>query len=305
MPRQDTYVHQFGGRWTAQKLEVVGKYLKAYTVALKDKPTRRRPFVKAYIDGFAGTGSRRDSSENGCGVSQAELFTTADLKARNALLDGSARVALQTEPAFDRYIFIERNVKRCRELEALRTEFQPLAERIEVRQGDANSEIRAICSSDWASRRAVLFLDPYGMQVEWSTIEAVSRTKAIDLWLLFPLGIAVNRMVTHSGDIPPPWRARLNMLLGDERWYDEFYRITPVQNLFGETYEETNRVTMEVIGKRFVDRLRDIFPGVVDSPGVLRNSSGMPLYLLCFAAANDAGAKVAIKIASALLRGLR
>jgi hypothetical protein len=35
----------------------------------------------------------------------------------------------------------------------------------------------------------VLFLDPYGMQVDWTTIEAIARTKAIDLRVLFPLGI--------------------------------------------------------------------------------------------------------------------
>ena len=43
-----------------------------------------------------------------------------------------------------------------------------------------------MCDKDWSLHRAVLFLDPYGMQVEWATIEAVAKTKAIDLWLLFP-----------------------------------------------------------------------------------------------------------------------
>ena len=40
-----------------------------------------------------------------------------------------------------------------------------------------------LCHKDWSSHRAVLFLDPYGMQVEWTTIEAIARTGAIDLWL--------------------------------------------------------------------------------------------------------------------------
>jgi three-Cys-motif partner protein len=46
--------------------------------------------------------------------------------------------------------------------------------------------MRKICDNDWRSHRAVLFLDPYGMQVEWQTIEAIAKTAAIDLWLLFP-----------------------------------------------------------------------------------------------------------------------
>jgi hypothetical protein len=34
---------------------------------------------------------------------------------------------------------------------------------------------------NWQKERAVVYLDPYGMQVEWSTIEALAATKAIDL----------------------------------------------------------------------------------------------------------------------------
>ena len=48
---------------------------------------------------------------------------------------------------------------------------------------------------DRGPRRAVLFLDPYGMEVEWDTMVAIAKTQAIDLWILFPLGIAVNRLL--------------------------------------------------------------------------------------------------------------
>ncbi len=54
----------------------------------------------------------------------------------------------------------------------------------------------------------------HGTQVEWETIEAVANTKAIDTWLLFPLGIGVHRVVTRSGEIPQSWRDRLDKLLG-------------------------------------------------------------------------------------------
>jgi hypothetical protein len=48
--------HRFGGDWTTQKLDVLAKYLCSYTTALKHKPSQSRPFRKAYIDAFAGTG---------------------------------------------------------------------------------------------------------------------------------------------------------------------------------------------------------------------------------------------------------
>ena len=49
-----------------------------------------------------------------------------------------------------------------------------------------------------------------------------------------------------------------------------------------------------------------IFPenGVAE-PGVLRNSSNNPLYLLCFAAGNDKGAPIAVKIANHILKEAR
>ncbi len=101
-------------------------------------------------------------------------------KGPQELLDGSARIALETEPRFDRYVFIERSAERCRQLEALKTEFPQLESDIQILQGDANTEIQALCGSsmNWSSHRAVLFLDPYGMEVEWKTIEAIARTKA-------------------------------------------------------------------------------------------------------------------------------
>ncbi len=41
----------YGGSWTIKKLDILEKYLNAYTTALKGQP-----FKLAYIDAFAGTG---------------------------------------------------------------------------------------------------------------------------------------------------------------------------------------------------------------------------------------------------------
>jgi three-Cys-motif partner protein len=140
------------------------------------------------------------------------------------------------------------------------------------------------------------------MQVEWKTIEAIAETKAIDLWLLFPLGIGVNRLLTKSGEIPASWRRRLNLLLGNESWYDEFYRVERKRTLFGEA-DHVVKATTETIGRYFNERLKLVFPpsAVAESPRVLRNSANCPLYLLCFAAGNEKGAPIALRIANHLL----
>ena len=62
-------------------------------------------------------------------------------------------------------------------------------ERIGIQKGDANTRLASfVNSTDWRKSRAVVFLDPYGMQVDWETIVKLGRTEAVDLWLLFPLG---------------------------------------------------------------------------------------------------------------------
>ena len=62
---------------------------------------------------------------------------------------------------------------------------------MEILNEDANTAVQRICAStNWHNNRAVLFLDPYGMQVSWETLAAVAATKAIDLWMLYPPGWA-------------------------------------------------------------------------------------------------------------------
>jgi three-Cys-motif partner protein len=297
-PRESGKVHKFGGDWTTTKLDVLAAYLRQYSTALKNTP-----FRKAYIDAFAGTGYRTKRTEDDEGTSSQELlFPDLAGPEPQGLLDGSARLALKTDPPFDSYIFIDRSPERCTQLEGLRTEFPALADAIHVRQGDANVQIQALCEKYWTTRRAVLFLDPYGMQVEWKTIEAIAATKAIDLWLLFPLGIGVARLLTKSGTIPGSWRRRLNLLLGTNDWYDEFYRVENKPTLFGEPEQRVVKATTETIGRYFNERLKSVFADVAPEPRVLSNSSNCPLYLLCFAVGNPNGAPIALRIANHLLK---
>ncbi len=282
--------HRFGGDWTEQKLEVLAKYLTAYTTVLS-----KQSFERIYIDAFAGTGSRQSPRRE----DQAELFPPE-------FLDGSARIALKTEPRFHRYIFVEESGERCEQLEALKAEFPDRAGGIEVIKGDANKEVQDICGWDWRNCRAALFLDPYGMEVEWATIEAIAATKAIDLWVLFPLGMAVNRVLTRTGDIPETWRRKLDSLLGRTDWSEEFYRIVTIpENLFGDVEERLEKASAKTIGRYFINRLKTVFPGVAEEPVVLLNSKNCPLYLLCFAVGNERGKEIALKIANHLIKDLR
>lgn len=266
--------HRFGGDWTADKLSRLKAYLIAFNQALKNKP-----FARWYLDAFAGCGYI-DTSE----AQDSELvfpgFSDSDSQ---GFLMGSARVALEVEPPFHEYVFFEQRRDFCVELECLRAEHA--GKKISIEQGDANELIRRFCEShDWHKNRAVLFLDPYGMQVEWTTLQAVACTQAIDLWILFPL--ATMRLLRNDGDIPPGWRRRLNALFGEEAWFQEFYRVGRECDLVGYVEKLEKIATFESIGDYFLRRLRTIFPAVLDSAVELVGSKGQKLYLLCYALAN-------------------
>jgi three-Cys-motif partner protein len=140
------------------------------------------------------------------------------------------------------------------------------------------------------------------MQVTWDTVEAIAKTKAIDLWILFPVGVAVNRLLTRDGEITLTWRQRLDAMFGADDWYDAFYRTKIDKGLFENRVTVEKRGSFDLISQYFVNRLRTVFPGVADNPLPLLNSRNVPLYLLCFAAGNPRGAKLAIKIAQDILR---
>ena len=292
--------HTFGGSWTTAKLKALANYLSAYTTALKNQP-----FQRWYIDAFAGTGSRQGSRSE---IPQGEsgelplLVPTPDQAP--ALLDGSVRIALKTTPPFDRYVFIDSRADHCRELEKLKLEFPHLAEAIQVRHGDANQVLQNLPRWNSDANRAVLFLDPYGMQVEWKTIEAIARTKAIDLWVLIPLAVGPSRLLVRSGHIPAEWKERLSLFLGTDDWFDALYDVKIEKDLFGTEEERVTRATVSVLGKYLNDRLKSVFADVLEPPGVLRNSTNSPLYLLSFAVANPRGAKLALKLARSAMKDL-
>jgi three-Cys-motif partner protein len=288
---------KFGGDWTERKLDAIESYLKAYLTALSNQ---RDWLSLGYIDAFAGEGS-------------IELATTVDdvvapplqgLIERQArgLIRGSVTRALELEPGFDGYVLIEKDKASARELEDLYAQHPD--KNVQVRTGDANDILCSICeNSDWSERRAVVFLDPPGMQVEWRTLKAIAETGAIDLWIWFPIGIGVNRLLPRSGDIPEEWESRLNVVFGTEDWKTHFFEKEAKTDLFGNMRKDVRKIaTFESIRDYWNDRLGSIFPAVSDNAAMLRNSTNNPMYLLCFASANPGrGGQIAVRIADHIL----
>lgn len=289
-------MHKFGGGWTQEKLDRVRKYLAAYAQIMSKKN-----FRFAYIDAFAGTGYVQLPKSDPDRSLLLPIFTDKESK---DFIDGSARIALQIKPNFHQYIFIEQNSGRITELEQLKVNYPQLAPSIQIIQADANAYLADLCRRySWRNHRAVLFLDPYGMQIKWNTLEAIASTKAIDLWILFPLGVAVNRLLKRDAKISSAWQKRLDELFGSKDWHKAFYQVKNEPDLFGEREQLCKTSDFKAISEFYVNRLKTIFPGVAENPLPLCNSKNVPLFLLCFASSNRIGAPTAIKIAQDILRG--
>ena len=182
--------------------------------------------------------------------------------------------------------------------------YRDIADRISIKQGDANLLLTTWCAAtDWFTTRAVLFLDPFGMEVEWATLETIAATGGIDMWLLFPF-VGVSRHLTKSEPPPPAWADRLTKILGSAEWLQEFYPAKTELTLFGEVEQQAKDTDFNHISAYVVHRPKTLFPGVADNPLPLRNSWNTPLFLLCFATCNrkDSIKKTALGIAQDILK---
>ena len=293
--------HKFGGDWTEVKLAKLEKYLKAYRTIFSGNE-RAKHFRTWYVDAFAGTGSRTTAGAAAAvntDLFADDVYADAEIKGYR---DGSARIALGLPDPFHNYLFIDKSRSRVTELKRMIGADHPgLLSRCDFRQGDANQLLATWCRErDWTKERAVVFLDPYGMQVEWSTVQTLAATKGIDLWYLFPLGIGVARLLKRDGNLDESWAKRLDSVMGTNDWRKRFYETTVTESLFGPLETVERDAPAQKIQAFIQERLKSCFAGVADGL-VLRNSRSSPLYSLCFAAANERGAKTAIKIAKEIL----
>lgn len=287
-------IKNFGGGWSGDKLEALRDYLISYMLVLK-----KQPFKLAYIDAFAGAGVREvqegQSEDN-------DWFDEESVIADQQYRHGSPLIALSIDPPFDKYIFIEQDENSLAELRNQVEKFDgSVGKSVEFCKNDANEKLLELAGKNWKKhgRRGVVFLDPFALQVRWDTIEAIGRTQAIDMWLLFP-AMAVNRMLPKNGIVPDSWAERLNQLFGDDSWRDVFYS-NEGPGLFGDEFVSKTPKIFETLSFYITSRLKSVFAGTPESPMILRNKSGAPLFLLCFASGNPKGAATAVRIAQHII----
>jgi three-Cys-motif partner protein len=282
------------GPWAKEKLDALGQYLGFYTTVLKKQGQWLDGTI--FVDAFAGPGLSRVRTKEKANEPPGLFGPDPESdKAETEFLKGSPRVALDVINPFSAYIFVDRDPERIRDLKALKAKYQS-RRNITVKEGDANAALREWLASgtDWTHYRAVVFLDPFGMQVPWSTIETLAKTKAIEVIINFPLGMAIQRMLTKSGDIPPGWQMSLDTFFGSQAWRGLAYE--EGTDLFGPKVQKVSGSGLKLV-EWYRNRLRAAF-GHVSTARLIRNTRKNPLYYLIWAGPNATGLKGAEHILS-------
>ncbi|MHA1570761.1 MAG: three-Cys-motif partner protein TcmP [Alphaproteobacteria bacterium] len=274
---------------TGRKLDVIEEYLSMYQKALSNTG-----FRTLYIDGFAGSGEI-PLSDHKDGLFDEDVKT---------VMTGSAHRALNVSPAFSRYIFIDKE-RQC--IDALSAKFvgNPNAGRVKTLVGDANIHVQNLCAKEqWHSQRGVVLLDPFGSQVNWSTIEAIASTKALDLWYLFPAGLGVFRQISKDGTVDPTHEPSITRIVGTEDWKTAFFKPSTQGDLFGKRTTNEKFVTPESATEFMIKRLKTVFQGGVLEEMIPLGKHAYPSYYLLFAWGNPSPKATALarKLAKAAVK---
>ena len=269
--------NQFGGNWTQSKMEIVVDYAKAYLTIMS-----KQSWAKTlYFDGFAGSGLIEvDNNEE-------------------AIKGTALRILDITDPRpFDLYYFVEKDLRTKIALEN-NIQLNYFGKNAHVVQDDCNIRLKSMAKylSDNKNFRALVFIDPYGMSVNWKSINAL-KGLGIDLWILVPTGLGINRLLKNDGDISDAWLLKLEKFLGLSREdiKNHFYKKKIDNTLFGEQITlNKEKSTILKAGNLYQKQLNTIFK-FVSEPFVMRNSTNSIMYHFMMATNNPYALKIANEI---------
>lgn len=280
---------------TIKKLEALYDYANFYTAALKDKPSPNWRFNLSYVDAFAGAGRFPIFDE----LPDQDLVGDID-----AFVDGSALRALRVDHPFHRYVFSDTKQSNVDDLEKLKGEFPLLADRIHCRKQDANETVREFCVSMGKRDRALIFLDPFGNQVSFETLEIIAATEKIDLWYLFPSWWGVVRQIDADGVVVREAEDSLDRVFGTQSWRDGIRRYRKDPDFFDQGRVVSEKIaTVDSVTRFMIERMKKVFGQGVSEKWLPLGRNGRPGYSLLFACANrrDVARSLAHRVANHIM----
>lgn len=183
------------GPWAVEKYRRLGMYAEIFSTGMKHRwPSR------VYVDLFSGSG-------------HAILRDT-----RRRVLT-SPLLALDVPDKFSKYIFCDRDELAIEALARRANRLAPAAD-VSCVTGDANERVADVLAqvpSASAPSRCLgfCFVDPYGLDVHFATIERLAEGREMDFLILLALGMDANR---NWDNYVRPESSKVDLFLGDAGW---------------------------------------------------------------------------------------
>jgi len=278
---------EWGGIWTEKKLEAFSKYVWSYLTIMKNYPY----WKTIYFDGFAGSGTR-EKRTNGDLMQQLKITEEEERTYKGA----AERILGLENLGFDYYYFIDKNEESLNKLkQKLNEQFKN--KNLEFRLGDANEQLNKLAKALQDNKYAALvFLDPFGMQIDWNSIANLKGTRS-DVWILVPTGVIVNRLLDKAGKLEFSDKLESFFGLPIAEIKSFFYEEKKIPTLFGEE-EIITKVSkpIEKIANLYAQRMKTIWEHVTEEPLVLKNSNNVPIFHFVFASNKKNAKKIAKQI---------
>lgn len=283
---------EWGGGWTERKLSAFAKYVSAYlTIMNKNK------FWKTiYFDGFAGSGDRKKHCDS---TIFKKLFKT-DSDEYNYKGAAERVLTLPNNLHFDFYYFIDTNQDS---LNRLKSRIEIIQNRnigsIQYKLGDCNqylSELSTAMRKNPGKYASLVLLDPFGMQIHWSSISQLAETRT-DIWILVPTGVIVNRLLDRNAKLKHSVKLQSFFGLQEDEIRRYFYTSETSNTLFGEQ-ELIQKVNEPIkkIAELYIKQLKTVWKYATDKPLVLENKKGVPIFHFVFASNNVHAVKIAKQV---------
>lgn len=252
---------QEAGRWTEDKLYFWKRYIDITTKAMcGDRGQRAFPGGLVYVDLFGGAG------------------VCAFKGSSKRRFPGSAIIAAHASKPFERLIVCEKDASlaaACRE----RLENTSVADRCEVLTGDCNQLVTQLVRKIPVQALTLAFIDPKGLDAQFSTIATLSKNTRVDFVVLFADAYDINRNVEHVYRADP--NSKLDQVLGpDSHWREELDKLErpnhiTKRRLFAEIYQQQLK---RLLGFEFFHEK-------------VMTCKGVPLYRLVYASKSNLGLK--------------
>lgn len=273
-------------------LNTLELYVKAY-LDVMDRYREKYHWQLVYFDGFAGSGTRHTLRNPHPLLADllSEGLTENDLMGYKGAAE---RILNLPESDFDSYYFIDLDRESNHKLRLKLEKFQTEDGKLTFRADNVNVQLANLARTLHADSnlRALVILDPIGMQIEWSSLTKLANL-GVDLWLLLPTSTVLSILLDRHGAVErfDLLKQYLGMSETEMRNYATQQSVcSAVQGL-----SQTTRLVTQsalTIAQLYLRCLRSVFNEVASQPLLLSNDDGFPLVHMAFASNN----KNAIKL---------